>query len=494
VICLRPGPKRGRKRTAEKDDPTPAVGGDVHSAEDVDTRSEGIPDELPWYLPDLDIPIWEFIHKHNRKPVEKTLKKNADEEDKKERQLAIQIRKRSAELHSETVAKLKQFDDPTEYLQTARHDLSRMPSNAPPELWRKLKLMAGKPSLSALLKERRTDDEAASERTRTEWWSKSGILVRVRVPEVLTDGKETFFRTPTSVMQYDLMHALHLEVEAFLSGETHPACTQKRLYLDFYNGCRSPERRRREPFPENLRTQCGSRRFVPGQCLRQLALLELTDRRYEALPIDDDLLVTEVKIHRARETHQCEVLSELIEAAVQRLLEYALDKARGGANARFLQLKVDAVPVEEKLRRMMRDIVEAFEKQSIDVTVFKPNHLATLSAYYALFLRKDGARPQNGLARWCFGLRRYVAGSEIEPAEGRHEHLASRCLPKHYDASGAAQPAGTNRSGQAIATAPVTCELCHIGLAGLESCDCIVSASMVDSRNTGSVPRVDEIR
>ena len=36
----------------------------------------------------------------------------------------------------------------------------------------------------------------------------------------------------------------------------------------------------------------------------------------------------------------------------------------------------------------------------------------------------------------------------------------------HYDASGVAQPAGLDKAGRAIATAPVTCELCHVGLSG----------------------------
>ena len=66
-----------------------------------------------------------------------------------------------------------------------------------------------------------------------------------------------------------------------------------------------------------------------------------------------------------------------------------------------------------------------------------------------------------------FGLRAYTAGSEIEPEEeDKKEHLASQCLPRHYDASGVVQPAALHDMGRAVASAPVTCELCHIGLAG----------------------------
>ena len=78
-------------------------------------------------------------------------------------------------------------------------------------------------------------------------------------------------------------------------------------------------------------------------------------------------------------------------------------------------------------------------------------------------------RPRNGLARWCSGIKAYIPGDKIEPEEIRHENLASQCLPAHYDPSGVPQLAGLNKSGQAIASAPVTCELCHVGLAGFDS-------------------------
>ena len=83
--------------------------------------------------------------------------------------------------------------------------------------------------------------------------------------------------------------------------------------------------------------------------------------------------------------------------------------------------------------------------------------------------------------RFCCGLRQYVPGNEIEPKNEwdissrqyvparQHEHLASQCLPKHYDDSGVAQPAGLEQSGQAIASAPVVCELCHKGFSGFDT-------------------------
>ena len=62
-----------------------------------------------------------------------------------------------------------------------------------------------------------------------------------------------------------------------------------------------------------------------------------------------------------------------------------------------------------------------------------------------------------------------MRGEAIEPEAERREHLASQCLPRHYDSSGGLHPAGVERACQAIAAAPVTCELCHAGLAGHDS-------------------------
>ena len=136
------------------------------------------------------------------------------------------------------------------------------------------------------------------------------------------------------------------------------------------------------------------------------------------------------------------------------------------ANARFLNLQGTEAERKEKLKDMVQTLANVLEQEHIDVTSFKPNHFATLSVYYALFLRKGNYRPSNGLNRWCFGLRPYIPGSEIECEADKKEHLASQCLPIHYDASGTAAPAGEIGPGRAIATAPVTCELCGMGLAG----------------------------
>ena len=206
----------------------------------------------------------------------------------------------------------------------------------------------------------------------------------------------------------------------------------------------------------------------------------MVDKTFNDSPHDHTTLLQELATHRANEESQCRLLSEMQEEAVLRLVAYCKVDDNDFANARFLDLKeavgeggdskksnvVSEVAAETSLREMVKDLNDAFEKQGIDMTIFKPNQFAALSVYYARFLRKNDTRPRNGLNRWCFGLRAYIAGKQIESAADKKEHLASRCLPMHYDASGVAQPAGLDKAGRAIATAPVTCELCHVGLSG----------------------------
>ncbi len=118
--------------------------------------------------------------------------------------------------------------------------------------------------------------------------------------------------------------------------------------------------------------------------------------------------------------------------------------------------------VQTQLRGMVEQLVDAFDKNGVPATAFNPNHLATLSVYFAKFVRIEKQTPQNGLARWCWGLKRTVPGDSSES----EDHLASQCLPRHYDDSGAPQLDVLEQAGQAIASAPVTCELCHVGLQG----------------------------
>ena len=110
----------------------------------------------------------------------------------------------------------------------------------------------------------------------------------------------------------------------------------------------------------------------------------------------------------------------------------------------------------------MERLADALGKKSVDMTIFKPNRFATLSVYFAKLASFEEDKPRDGSARWCWGLKQHGHGSSI----GSREHLASQCLPRHYDDSGAPQPDVLEQAGQAIASAPVVCELCHMGFAG----------------------------
>ena len=122
------------------------------------------------------------------------------------------------------------------------------------------------------------------------------------------------------------------------------------------------------------------------------ALIEMPNADYIDFPLDHAVLLCAIQDTRANEEHHCQVLSEMHEAAVQRLVDYARNINRVYANARFLKLRE---PVKEDgasnsrpcrieasaqaaVRRMVDTLVRAFDKTGIDMTVFKPNHFATL--------------------------------------------------------------------------------------------------------------------
>ena len=187
-------------------------------------------------------------------------------------------------------------------------------------------------------------------------------------------------------------------------------------HYDFFAMCRSPEMRDLAPFPERLELQCRLQSFVPHQVVRQLALIELQNAEYCQLPLDHAALLDEVRQRRLRE-EQCEVLSEVHEAAVQRLIAYSRDSSRIYANARFLNLRVAEQEGTDKTkttrrvstdleaqaacRAMVDQLVKALEQQQVDMTVFKPNHFASLSVSFALLVKTRKDPPKNGLARWC---------------------------------------------------------------------------------------------
>ena len=258
---------------------------------------------------------------------------------------------------------------------------------------------------------------------------------------------------PIATWHYDLSHQLLLDAGAFLSGVPPPAraaARRKQLYVDFFASCSSSERRALAPFPELLDGQRGFANFVPHQCLRQLALIELVDMSYTGLPLDHASLLAEVRRVRGGEVSTCQVLSEVHEAAVQRLLQYSGERDRVYANARFLDLKeAPAQPGDGRAKRVesevaaqsaARGLVEglaaALENEGIDMLCFQPNHFATLSVYFEKFLQTDNSprlrrsrRLPHGpplafwvfLAHWLKAADEGVKGSKPTRATTNHE-------------------------------------------------------------------------
>ena len=141
----------------------------------------------------------------------------------------------------------------------------------------------------------------------------------------------------------------------------------------------------------------------------------MVDKTFTDLPHDHNTLLQELATHRAKEESQCQVLSEMQEAAVLRLVAYSKVDDNLFANARFLNLKEtvdDGRAAETSLRNMVKDLNDAFEKQVIDMTIFKPNQFAALSVYYVQFVTQVTTRTNHWLnRRYCCGLRQYVPGN-----------------------------------------------------------------------------------
>ena len=426
-------------------------------------------------------------------------------------------------LSNETIAELEALRAPREYgfipeLVQKRTELRK--HKVPRELHEKVALMVTPQPLQIM------------EKVDPLWRKHSGVFKRFWIPEwCRMEGVNARGYMPASVIQYDLCHRLLLEINAFLRGEALPHHMRgaKLTYSEFFAACASKSGDASQsdalmPFPAHLAEQCGFGVFSPGQCLRQLALIIAVDKQYTDLPLDHGALLKEMRRCIDNESVQCSVLSEMHNAAAQRLIEYSRDSSRCFANARFLNLhelamepaadsgphpagerrKVETeLAAQTALRRMVETLAEVLEQQGVNMTVFTPNQVAAMSVYYANLLAKRSgreARAQNGLARWCYGLPAFVSGEAIEPESSRRACLASQCLPYHYDASGTAQPVALERACQAIVAAPEArreeaCAVCAaIGKLLLTQCaKRSVGVICLSCKETSSIGTVKEV-
>ncbi len=316
-----------------------------------------------------------------------------------------------------------------------------------------------------------------------EWWASAGCSKRCTVPAWCSPTTRSH-KTPAQILHYNLSHRALLDADAVLHGlraEASVPSAKKILKLEFFAMLRDPLRRDAAPYPQHLASQCGlGKGFLPHQCLRQLALIQMPGEVYQGLPLDHARLLANVVDCCRSETLPvgCIALSDVKCRATRRHLEYADVPDNCFSNARFLSLAKRKPCDERSLTTLVEDRAEAeaviehwvgtflaaLEDNGIHPHWLKPNHLAVLSVFHAKFVREDDSRPMR-LARWCWGLPKYLPGSDIQS----REHLASQCLPRHYDDSGLPVLDVREGPGQAIACAPVTCELCHIGLQGYDA-------------------------
>ncbi len=179
------------------------------------------------------------------------------------------------------------------------------------------------------------------------WFFKAGVRMRTTTPPWCIEGLPNITRnrseTSCNTMHYDLSCVWLSDIDRWSSGSEHSADipnSAKRSRIDFFAACRSPVKRLLEPFPLEVNTQFQFNGFAPHQCLRQLALIELDDIDYIHLPLEHDPFLEAIKIARIAENLQCNLLSEMHEAAIQCLIRYLSKPERNFANARFLNLMV----------------------------------------------------------------------------------------------------------------------------------------------------------
>ena len=279
-----------------------------------------------------DQQIWKFLDEFARKPQARSTRLE-------ERKLALYIERNISKLHTETQEKLHDLDDPAGCAAFAKKhlmQLERHTCSPPADLVRILHVIAQVPAESVIVKEKSEEAKGTGKTKRqTVRWRNSGIRLRPRMPSNWNSGIAEQTKIPLPLLQYCLMHAVHEEVCDCLSGDTHPIQPKKRLFIDFYSGCRSAEQRRYEPFQTSCEWQTSSGPYRPFQCLRLLALIELVDTPFWKLPHDHNRLLSMVLAQRQQESCDCEVLSEMLDAAEQRLIAYNAKPTWSYAQAQF---------------------------------------------------------------------------------------------------------------------------------------------------------------
>lgn len=303
-------------------------------------------------LPQLDAGILERVRDLGHYPREFNDPKTQDETD--ERKLFYHIKNHSKKLHSATQAELEAWkpNEACEWREELRSglqqleawkqehtDIRRQDQQCFKELRRRIDVMLSDPTRDLLHQERyvkappskkKQQDAKLSQKEVSDWWFNAGIIVKSSLPLFSTTGEGNKQKRGTKVsvtlMHYLLSHVLLDDIRRFLCDRTHPArrdAPKKHPYMDFFSACRDPDKRKLAPWSASEELQVGTATFKPFQCLRYLALIEMTDKTFTSLPLDQDTLLQELATYRANEECQCQVVSEMQEAAVLRLVAYS---------------------------------------------------------------------------------------------------------------------------------------------------------------------------
>ena len=302
-------------------------------------------------LPQLDAGILQRVRDLGHYPGKFNDPKTQEQTD--ERKLFLHIRNNSEKLHSATHAELEAWkpneacewrDDLRSALQQLEAwkqentEIRRQDQHCYKELGRRIDVMLSEPTREILFQERnlktppskKQQKDAKQPRVQvSDWWFNAGIIMKPGLPHCGRTGegkKQKQGWVSVSLMHYLLSHVLLDDIRRFLCDRTRPArrdAPKKHPCIDFFSACRDPDKRKIFPWSTSEEPEVGTATFKSFQCVRYLALIEMTDKTFTALPLDQDTLLQELATYRANEECQCQVVSEMQEAAVLRLVTYS---------------------------------------------------------------------------------------------------------------------------------------------------------------------------
>ena len=161
--------------------------------------------------------------------------------------------------------------------------------------------------------------------------------------------------------------------------------------------------------------------------IRHLAVIDMKGCTCQQLPLTNSQLFRVAELHTASASHGCETELELIQAAQQRLHEFAIHPANAFAGFRFLIPDMrarDAEAVQATTAKIVDDLVKLMSDNELGHvwTAWHPNRFAAVAAYAYVFLA-DPAKTTSKL-NWMVDPKRiYIPIDQIHSLPT----LASHC-------------------------------------------------------------------